>query len=197
MIKIDKKIVEYTVVKPEDNATTTETPPIHQVKKLRQRPVYLPGGTYRLRTHVYKHAFYVTINNLGGTPFEIFINTTNEDAAMWIVSQTLSWSAIFREVSDLTFLIRGMLKVVDPRGAHHAHERLHKSIVAEIGYILDCEIKGVALKKTERQPLQVPPEVDTAPAVGNRCPECGQLTFVKRDGCDKCLNEECEYSICE
>ncbi len=189
MIKIKEKIVGQKIIVEQKDISS----------KHKKRPLYLPGGTYRIKTHVYEHSFYVTINTLDGRPYEIFINTRNEDCVMWLASQTLSWSAIFREVSDLTFLIKGMLKVVDPKGAHQAHERFHKSIVAEIGYILDCNIKKVPLKKSDRLAIK---EIDNTKTIipanaGIECPKCKQFTLVKRDGCDKCLNEECQHSSCE
>lgn len=192
MIKIESDIVDYKIVEP------------IVVSKKKHRPLLLHGTTYKLRTHVYDHSFYVTINDFENTPFEIFINTRNEDSTMWIVSQTLSWSAIFREMSDITFLINGMLKVVDPRGAHQSHERFHKSIVAEIGYILDCRIKGVSLKKSDRnkkeqnnQPEKSDIEQTNKPVLGLSCPKCNQFTLIKIDGCDKCLNDDCRHSSCE
>lgn len=211
MIKIEKKIVGWAVAKKEKEEERITVKEDKKMSTEKKRPVKLSGATYRLRSHVYEHSFYVTINQLHKSPFEIFINTRNENCAMWITSQALSWSAIFREMSDLTFLIKGMLKVVDPQGAHQSHERFHKSIVAEIGYIMECEIKGIALKKSERktetpaqveqtkeaQPEKEKPPVEVDIILGNECPKCGQHTFVKRDGCDKCLNDECEHSTCE
>ena len=128
--------------------TIDSTTPGKICKKI--RPVSLSGKTYKLKTHVYEHSFYVTINDMDGEPFEIFINTKNHDAHMWTTAVTLAWSTVFRKVYDIQFLITEMLETIDIRGGHISHERFHKSIVAEVGYILDCRIKNIPLRKSER-----------------------------------------------
>jgi len=92
-IKIDKKITGYNVVKPEDKvaapAVTSAAPkeaPMAEVIQMHEsveRPETLVGSTFKIKSPLFEHALYVTINDIvlnAGTPhelrrpFEIFIN---------------------------------------------------------------------------------------------------------------------------
>ena len=119
-IKIEKKIVDYSVVKPEEDkapVAPVETPTpreknaeqakIVQMHEKVERPETLIGNTYKIKTPVSEHAFYITINDIllnPGTPyekrrpFEIFINSKNMDHYQWISGLTLIISAVFRRV---------------------------------------------------------------------------------------------------
>ena len=159
-IKIDKKIAKYRVekpVSPEDKAAAAAAevvklePAVEMTKgkdgratkvvrmtEEVQRPEYLVGATYKIKTPVSDHAMYVTINDIvlnEGTPyeqrrpFEIFINSKNLDHFQWIVALTRIISAVFRKGGDVTFLV-DELKADSPVQAYvidHTHffERLH------------------------------------------------------------------------
>ena len=146
MVQIKQKIVNQAVVKSGKNKTEIELP----IEKRPSRPFALSGETYKLRTQVYTHAFYVTINDLNGKPFEMFINSKNNNIVVWIGAFTLMASAIFRAVPNIDFLVKEMLQAVDPMGGHHAHQTHHESIVAEIFYIVDCRMKGIPINKKEQ-----------------------------------------------
>src|SRR5690554_3142419 len=114
-IKISKKIVEYSVVKPEEKAAPAapaKTDYVEMHEKLK-RPEHLEGCTYKIKTPISEHAIYVTINdvilNRGSEheerrPFEIFINSKNMEHYQWISALTLIISAVFRKGGDCTFL---------------------------------------------------------------------------------------------
>jgi len=62
-----------------------------------ERPEMLVGSTYKIKTPVSEHAFYITINDMllnPGTPyekrrpFEMFINSKNMDHYQWISALT-------------------------------------------------------------------------------------------------------------
>ncbi|MXX16210.1 MAG: NrdJb, partial [Gammaproteobacteria bacterium] len=115
-LKIEKKIVGYDVVKPEEDPvqvtrpiavpdTAREQAKIIQMHEKVVRPEMLIGSTYKIKTPVSEHAFYITINDMvlnPGTPyekrrpFEIFINSKNMDHYQWISGLTLIISAVFR-----------------------------------------------------------------------------------------------------
>ena len=88
-IKIDKKIVKYTVQKPEDKAArkgaprsrrrqaaaraASRSPPkdrngrmakVIRMHEKFERPEMLIGSTYKIKTPVSDHAMYVTINDI-------------------------------------------------------------------------------------------------------------------------------------
>jgi ribonucleoside-diphosphate reductase alpha chain len=217
MVKIEKPIVKVEVVKVDDQPETEvekvviQSPPV----KL-SRPFELKGSTYKLRTQVYKHAFYVTVNDMGGKPFEMFINSKNNNISVWTGAFTMMASAIFRGVPDISFLIKDMLEAIDPMGGHHAHQKHHESIVAEIFYIIDCRIKGIPINKKEQRPLNKAqeeaitdqiitnpidnykaPEIPEGCYIDKSCPECGNNIWRDVDGCPRCEGEDgCGFSKC-
>ena len=127
-IKIDKKIVGYTVKKPEDEAAVqaeeakkAESNIVHMHEQI-ERPEMLLGSTYKIKTPLTEHALYVTINDIvlnEGTehqlrrPYEIFINSKNMDHFQWIVALTRVMSAVFRKGGDVTFLVEELKSVFD------------------------------------------------------------------------------------
>ncbi len=92
-----------------------------------ERPETLVGSTYKIKSPLFEHALYVTINDIvlnAGTqhelrrPFEIFINSKNMDHFQWIVALTRIMSAVFRKGGDVTFLVEELKAVFDPRGGY-------------------------------------------------------------------------------
>lgn len=160
-IRIDKKIVGYEVVKPtHDEPGVGKGPPtsggevIHMHERL-ERPEVLLGATYKIKSPLFEHALYVTINDIvlnAGTPheqrrpFEIFINSKNMDHFQWIVALTRIISAVFRKGGDVTFLVEEMKAVFDPRGGYFKPGgKYMPSIVAEIGAVIEDHLKAIGL----------------------------------------------------
>jgi hypothetical protein len=164
-VKIDKKIVGYSVVKAdsERKAATAEprqeaeTNVIRMHEKL-ERPEVLIGSTYKVKTPVSDHAMYVTINDIvlnEGTPheqrrpFEIFINSKNLDHYQWIVALTRIMSAVFRKGGDVTFLVDELKAVFDPRGGYwQPGGKFMPSIIAELGHIVEKHLTDIGLLKS-------------------------------------------------
>jgi len=163
-IKIDSKIVGYEVVKDvaEQNksADTVPTeaanaPDIEHMSELLQRPEYLEGSTYKVKTPLSEHALYVTINDMvlnEGTdhelrrPFEIFINSKNMDHFQWIVALTRIVSAVFRKGGDCTFLAEELKAVFDPRGGYFKKGgKFMPSLVAEIGDVIERHLRKIGM----------------------------------------------------
>ena len=104
-IKISKKIVEYAVVKPDEQPKAVaekQAPDYVEMHEKLKRPEHLEGCTYKIKTPTSEHAIYVTINdvilNRGSEheerrPFEIFINSKNMEHYQWISALTLIISA--------------------------------------------------------------------------------------------------------
>jgi hypothetical protein len=165
--KIDRKIVKYSVVKPDAEAQQAPAEPPVQVpeegpKVIRmheklERPEVLIGSTYKVKTPVSDHAMYVTINDIvlnEGTeheqrrPFEIFINSKNLDHYQWIVALTRIMSAVFRKGGDVTFLVDELKAVFDPRGGYwQPGGKFMPSIIAELGHIVEKHLVGIGLLK--------------------------------------------------
>ena len=166
MIKIDEKIVGYTVAKAEAEQKT-EKPDykreggggnraevIRMHEKL-ERPEVLVGSTYKVKTPISDHAMYVTINDIvlnQGTeyekrrPFEIFINSKNLDHYQWIVALTRIISAVFRKGGDVAFLVDELTAVFDPRGGYwQPGGKFMPSIIAELGYIVEKHLITIGM----------------------------------------------------
>ncbi|MGD9583707.1 MAG: NrdJb [Lysobacterales bacterium] len=168
-IKIEKKIKRFSVQKPGEPAladsasapvASTPEPAARSEKVVRmseqiERPDVLIGSTYKIKSPLFEHALYVTLNDIvlnPGTahelrrPFEIFINSKNMDHFQWIVALTRIMSAVFRKGGDVTFLVEEMRAVFDPRGGYFKAGGVYMpSIVAEIGAVVEAHMKMIGL----------------------------------------------------
>ncbi len=164
-IKIDKKIVGYSVAK-EDKIEKAVAAAIAQqdandkvihLHERLERPDMLLGSTYKVKTPLSEHALYVTINDIMlnvGTehelrrPFEVFINSKNMDHFQWIVALTRIISAVFRKGGDVTFLVEELRSVFDPRGGYFKKGgKYMPSLVAEIGDAIECHLRMIGMLK--------------------------------------------------
>ena len=163
--KIDQKITGYSVVQPDDKrdaasvaASAHKAPPMAEVIQMHEsleRPETLVGSTFKIKSPLFEHALYITINDIvlnAGTPneqrrpFEIFINSKNMDHFQWIVALTRVLSAVFRKGGDITFIAEEMKAVFDPRGGYFKAGGVYMpSIVAEIGAVLEQHMKNIGL----------------------------------------------------
>ena len=165
-IKIDKKIVNYSVVKSEDEqippvetAPASTQPDVVQMHEKVERPEVLMGCTYKVKTPLSDHALYITINDImlnQGTeyevrrPFEIFINSKAMDHFQWIVALTRIISAVFRKGGDVTFLVEELRSVFDPKGGYFKKGgKYMPSLVAEIGDVIESHMRVIGLLKEE------------------------------------------------
>jgi hypothetical protein len=174
-IKISKKIKGYSVAKPDDKqaaeaaalAAQQVVAPVHsdtlelpraeviQMHERLDRPEMLIGSTYKIKSPLFEHALYVTINDIvlnQGTeyesrrPFEIFINSKNMDHFQWVVAITRIMSAVFRKGGDVTFLVEELKAVFDPRGGYFKAGGVYMpSIVAEIGAVVEDHLKHIGM----------------------------------------------------
>ena len=244
-IKIDKKIAKYRVHKPAEIAAAAPVEPAGIVKlepavemtkgkdgrsakvvrmtEEVQRPEFLIGATYKIKTPVSDHAMYVTINDIilnedtpyeQRRPFEIFINSKNLDHFQWIVALTRIISAVFRKGGDVTFLVDELKAVFDPRGGYwQAGGKFMPSIIAELGYVIEKHLQFIGLLKKQeldetaqkiiaekRAEFQERNKQTDAfskshfPEGAQLCAKCSTAAVVMMDGCMTCLN--CGDSKC-
>jgi hypothetical protein len=169
-VRINKKIKGYQVLGNEAKAvseTQSETAQaeasgapgfkVIQMHEKLERPEILDGATYKIKSPLFEHALYVTINDIvlnKGTefemhrPFEIFINSKNMDHFQWIVALTRVMSAVFRKGGDVTFLVEELKAVFDPRGGYFKAGGVYMpSIVAELGNIIETHLTAIGLLK--------------------------------------------------
>ncbi len=174
-VKIEQKIKGYSVVTPEDkakdvvkaeavardvaeaalHASEKHVADVIQMHERIERPEILIGSTYKIKSPLFEHALYVTINDIvlnasseheQRRPFEIFINSKNMDHFQWIVALTRIMSAVFRKGGDVTFLVDEMKAVFDPKGGYFKAGGVYMpSLVAELGCIVEDHLKSIGL----------------------------------------------------
>ena len=223
-IKIEKKIVSYSVVDKTDEQKDEkkEIPAeVVQIGEPLARPDKITGSTYKVKTPVTEHALYITINDVimnEGTdqehrrPFEIFVNSKNMEHFQWIVGLTRVMSAVFRKGGDLTFLIEELESVFDPNGGYYKKGGKYvPSLVAELGQVLEEHLKNIGmLKVTEPEEHQQqliddkkaeylkknPDKLDESgfPKDAQLCNKCQTKAAIMMDGCLTCLH--CGQSKC-
>lgn len=239
-IKIGQRIVDYNVIKPSaqgaGSASRTEPTPgspaafdpvqdsVVQMHEKVVRPEMLVGNTYKIKTPVSEHAFYITINDIllnPGTPyekrrpFEIFINSKNMDHYQWISGLTLIISAVFRKGGDVAFLANELRSVFDPKGGYFKRGgRYMPSLVAEIGDVIESHLKMIGMivesgldehqqalvdqKRREYEQGHAHSLSDTQhnefPDGAILCAKCNTKAMVFMDGCMTCLS--CGESKC-
>ena len=223
-IKIEKKIVSYSVVDKTDEQKDEKKEIAAEVVQIGEplaRPDKITGSTYKVKTPVTEHALYITINdvimNEGADqehrrPFEIFVNSKNMEHFQWIVGLTRVMSAVFRKGGDLTFLIEELESVFDPNGGYYKKGGKYvPSLVAELGQVLEEHLKNIGmLKVTEPEAHQQqliddkkaeyikknPDKLDDSgfPKDAQLCNKCQTKAAIMMDGCLTCLN--CGESKC-
>ena len=178
MKEITKKIKSYKVL-------TTEEP----VSEI-ERPEALYGATYKIKLPEF--AMYVTINDLNGKPYEIFVESKNLDHFQWVKALTRLASMALREGCPASLVAQEMKEIHDGLGGRlKKGGGRHNSIVAQIGDILEQHagiVKEVSeYVATKRQEAGV---YDNATI----CPKCSAKAVVRKDNCSVCL--ECADSSC-
>jgi hypothetical protein len=220
--KIDKKIVGYSVVDPsEDQKEIIEESNIVQLGEPLDRPEKITGSTYKVKTPVTEHAFYITINdvimNEGSPqehrrPFEIFVNSKNMDHFQWIVGLTRVMSAVFRKGGDVTFLVEELGSVFDPNGGYYKRGGKYvPSLVAELGQVVETHLQNIGMLKPkeldEHQKKMVEKkrgeilkknsgslDDNGYPKDAQLCNKCHTKAAIMMDGCLTCLS--CGESKC-
>ena len=226
-IKISKKIKSYSVATPDDKAATPAPAPVAaapaplptaeiiQMHERVERPETLVGATYKIKSPLFEHALYVTINDIvlnPGTehelrrPFELFINSKNMEHFQWIVAITRIVSAVFRKGGDVTFLAEEMKAVFDPRGGYFKAGGVYMpSIIAEIGGVIEEHLKSIGMivdpeisdaqraliaekRAAYENRSKKNPDVSAAPAVGGDIAVTGDGTSFPPSAtmCSKC-----------
>jgi hypothetical protein len=246
-IRIEKRITGYSVQSVEDKAreaaaaasvapVITNAPEaavvaaeprmaeVVQMHERLERPERLEGSTYKIKSPLFEHALYVTLNDIllnpdtpheHRRPFEIFVNSKNMEHFQWAVALTRVMSAVFRKGGDVTFIVEELKAVFDPRGGYYKSGGVYMpSVVAELGYVIEDHLKFIGMIKTDppitldTRSASVKPVVvaatpassksstegGRAPANAQLCPKCHSNSFVVMDGCQTCLS--CGYSKC-
>ncbi|MCQ4348525.1 NrdJb [Pseudomonas stutzeri] len=222
-VKISQRIRRFAVIERALRPTKAAGAPPVQLDESLQRPEVLNGTTYKIKSPLFEHALYVTINDIllnPGTPFEqrrpfeIFINSKNMDHFQWIVALTRIMSAVLRKGGDCTFLVEELKAVFDPRGGYLKKGGVYMpSIVAEIGAVLERHLIAIGMLREQRpdetqqhylaerravwearQGAAALEPGEGFPPGARLCGHCRTRAVIRLEGCDSCLN--CGHSQC-
>ena len=173
-MKIDSKITKVSVV--------TKTSEPAKVIQLLERPDIVQSTTYKVKIPD-SNAMYITIGSVDNRPIEIFINSKNMQYYQWVVALTRIISAVFRQNTDVMFLVEELEQVFDPNGGFWYNKKYVKSVVSIIGSIIRQHIEALqGVQKTEQNTTMLP------------CPKCKELSVIKSEGCEQCT--KCDYAKC-
>ena len=225
--KIAQKIVAFKVLKDEEENIVEETPKVPEREHMHEnveRPEFLLGSTYKIKTPNSEHALYVTINdvvlNMGTDheirqPYEVFINSKNMDHFQWVVALTRVISAVFRKGGDVCFLVKELKSVFDPQGGYFKKGgKFMPSLVAEIGEAIESHMRMTGFLKDDKldkhqqklvdaKRAEYEAKIDCDDTTDNKgdfpegaqmCQKCQTKAAILMDGCMTCLN--CGDSKC-
>lgn len=191
-IKIDKPIVSAEVITPEQEVVDT----------VAKRPEKLTGTTYKVKDEGRNISVYITINDKGGKPFELFLNSSHTESHEYVTVITRLVSAMLREGMCPEFIAKEFKQIWGANG-YFAGGKFRSSLISHIGDVILDHVKQKTKpeKKSETQEnksQEVQGEegkkgADLDINTGVTCPECKQPTLKKEGGCTKCLNDECGY----
>jgi hypothetical protein len=157
-VKIEKKIVGYQVLKnatPDLAVAEPQAPKPQEMNEFIERPDFLLGSTYKVKTPVSEHSLYITVNDIilnpdtdheVRRPYEVFINSKSMEHFQWVIALTRVISAVFRKGGDITFLVEELSSVYDPNGGYYKKGGVFMpSLVAEIGAVIEKHMKSIGL----------------------------------------------------
>ncbi|WP_409347138.1 LAGLIDADG family homing endonuclease [Paenibacillus sp. MBLB4367] len=180
-------------------------------KQYKSRPSVLRGATYKLNTPF--GMAYITINDLNGTPCEIFLNVGKAGSDVFAMSEALGRvCSLFLRYGDhgnkVQLLIKH-LKGIGGSGAIGFGPNRVESIADAVAKALEMhlEVSGSevyvtaaaeapAIVSPQSQPA-VKPLASGATAIRQSkdlCPSCGSASLINTEGCKTCST--CGYSKC-
>ncbi|MDQ0657288.1 adenosylcobalamin-dependent ribonucleoside-diphosphate reductase [Paenibacillus sp. W2I17] len=174
-------------------------------KQYRSRPQVLRGATYKINTPF--GMAYITINDLEGTPGEIFLNVGKAGSDVFAMAEALGRvCSLFLRYGDhghkVELLIKH-LKGIGGSGAIGFGANRVESIADAVAKALESHVQSDVLEN-ETGAVQEQNQVEsTYPKVEDQktfiesrdlCPSCGSASLMNVEGCKTCSN--CGYSKC-
>ncbi|WP_339300543.1 adenosylcobalamin-dependent ribonucleoside-diphosphate reductase [Paenibacillus sp. FSL R5-0623] len=174
-------------------------------KQYRSRPQVLRGATYKINTPF--GMAYITINDLEGTPGEIFLNVGKAGSDVFAMAEALGRvCSLFLRYGDhghkVELLIKH-LKGIGGSGAIGFGANRVESIADAVAKALESHVQSSALEneigavQEQNQVESTYPKVeDQKTFIESRdlCPSCGSASLMNVEGCKTCSN--CGYSKC-
>ena len=182
---------------------TSSEPAANQVASaaLRERPRVVHGATYKLKWPQNGENIYVTVNHAGREPLEVFIKHADSRLTEWTDALSRMITGVLRRGGDFRFLVDQLEQVGSANGGAFLDGKFRLSQVGAIAGVLEQEFKRLREEtETIAGPVTTDGElqVTVAPRFddpeGDICPSCNSRTFVREEGCHRCLT--CGHEAC-
>ncbi|WP_433752590.1 adenosylcobalamin-dependent ribonucleoside-diphosphate reductase [Paenibacillus amylolyticus] len=190
-----------------DTLSSDSTPSSATVldKQYRSRPQVLRGATYKINTPF--GMAYITINDLEGTPGEIFLNVGKAGSDVFAMAEALGRvCSLFLRYGDhghkVELLIKH-LKGIGGSGAIGFGANRVESIADAVAKALESHVQSnvqeneIGASKEQNQVKSAYPQVEDQKSFTESrdlCPSCGSASLMNVEGCKTCSN--CGYSKC-
>lgn len=162
------------------------------IAEWRLRPPSLQGETYRQTTPA--GTLYVTINHTEDGPFEVFLNIGKAGSELMAQAEAMgrlisyilrmpssqtAWQKIGTVVGQLKNIGSGRSYGFGPNRISSMADAIARTLEKSMGTHTDDIAEGLP---------------EDSPISGDLCPECGQATLVRMEGCRTCMN--CGHGEC-
>ncbi len=181
-------------------------------KQYKRRPQILRGATYKVNTPF--GMAYITINDMNGSPSEIFLNVGKAGSDVFAMSEALgrvcSLFLRYGDHGDKVKLLVKHLKGIGGSGAIGFGTNRVESIADAVAKALEQHSEAASDLGSAEDYVTATSEVIEAPAPAaasshghahggavaskDLCPSCGSAALVNSEGCKNCTN--CGYSRC-
>ncbi|KRF06039.1 ribonucleoside-diphosphate reductase [Paenibacillus sp. Soil766] len=184
-------------------------------KQYKRRPQILRGATYKVNTPF--GMAYITINDMNGTPSEIFLNVGKAGSDVFAMSEALgrvcSLFLRYGDHGDKVKLLVKHLKGIGGSGAIGFGNNRVESIADAVAKALEQHDEVMSEPDDARNYVTATSEVVEAASAGGAagvsghaapsatpvaskdlCTACGSASLVNSEGCKNCIN--CGYSRC-
>lgn len=176
-------------------------------KQYKRRPQILRGATYKVNTPF--GMAYITINDMNGTPSEIFLNVGKAGSDVFAMSEALgrvcSLFLRYGDHGDKVKLLVKHLKGIGGSGAIGFGNNRVESIADAVAKALEQHDEVMNDRDDAEDFVTATSEVLDAPTAGSSnkstgvkskdlCPSCGSASLINSEGCKNCAN--CGFSKC-
>jgi ribonucleoside-diphosphate reductase alpha chain len=181
-------------------------------KQYKRRPQVLRGATYKVNTPF--GMAYITINDLNGTPAEIFLNVGKAGSDVFAMAEALGRvCSLFLRYGDhgnkVKLLIKhlkgiggsgaigfGVNRVESIADAVAKSLELHLASGEEQAVSVEVRPESNILSNEETAMVDLPENAHRHVEITSRdlCPSCGSASLINIEGCKQCSN--CGYSKC-
>jgi len=170
-------------------------------RQYKRRPQILHGATYKFNTPL--GMAYITINDMDGTPSEIFLNVGKAGSDVFAMSEALGRvCSLFLRYGDHGNKVQLLIKHLKGIGGSGAigfganrvesiADAVAKALEMHIGACADDPHAAAREVTATAYPAHVPGSANTSTDL---CPSCGSASLVNTEGCKTCTN--CGYSRC-